>query len=175
MRSIRIVAWSACSWLIALALPVSPAQGADVYRCTGTDGSVTFQDQPCSAGSSERLVEITVKDPPPGEIPKGETRERDKPARSSTGGRRLRAAEPASYECRTETGLVFYRHSRCPSSIALPVAGGGKARRVAVGSRSMPRSEACRRMRNLARDGEELDEKASTYERNLGRDTCRGY
>lgn len=45
----------------------------------------------------------------------------------------------------------------------------------AVTSQPMPRGDACKRMRNLARDGDELDERASTYDRNLGRDTCRGY
>lgn len=161
--------------LVALALFGSPAFAAAVYRCAGQDGAIAFQDRPCAAGATQRVVEITVNDPPPDPRRAVDARVRDTPSRSSGSGRRLRASEPASYECRSESGLVFYRHSRCPSTIAVPSIGPGKPRRVAVHARSMPRSAACRLMRNIARDGEELDEKASTYDRNLGRDTCRGY
>ncbi|MEO7917423.1 MAG: hypothetical protein ABIR16_07235, partial [Dokdonella sp.] len=86
--------------------------------------------------------------------------------------RRVRTTEPQSWECRTASGLVFYRHSRCPASMVDASTGGSKSRRVTVSAQSIDRREGCRRMRNRARDGSELDDRVSAYERNLGRDTC---
>lgn len=161
--------------LLASAALCGAARAEAVYRCAGSDGSVSFQDRPCAGGSRERRIDIRVKDPPQLAPAAPTARERDRPVRSTGSSRRLRAAEPASHECRTDTGIVFYRHGRCPSSLAVPSTGDRKRQRIAVQSQSMPRSEACRRMRNLARDGDELDERPSTYERNLGRDICRDY
>lgn len=164
--------------LLALLASLASSRSAHaqaVYRCVAKDGAIAFQDRPCAGGSAERRIDIATKDPPRIERAPAQARDRDKPTRGAGSPRRLRVAEPASHECRTDTGMVFYRHGRCPSTLAATSTSSGKGKRVAVHSQSMPRSEACRRMRNLARDGDELDERPSTYERNLGRDICRDY
>jgi hypothetical protein len=46
--------------LAILAALVSPgAHGAHVFRCTDTQGSVTYQETPCGAGAAERTLEAS--------------------------------------------------------------------------------------------------------------------
>jgi hypothetical protein len=48
---------------------------------------------------------------------------------------------------------------------------------VSVTAIALPRDEACRRMAaagSIGRAGREHDERVSTYDRNAGRDPCRG-
>jgi hypothetical protein len=46
--------------LVACVFCAGGAEGA-IYKCTGTDGRVTYQDSPCQLGSSEK----SIKAPPP--------------------------------------------------------------------------------------------------------------
>jgi hypothetical protein len=90
---------------------------------------------------------------------------------------RRQAREPAvySYECRTQSGALFYRHERCPASIDRSglIGGGRSAANEKVRTRRIPRLEACRGLRSVGRTGREFDEETSTYDKNLGRDPCR--
>lgn len=163
---------SALVWLGVVATAVD---AATVYRCVGKDGVVAFQDHACSSGSTQGVLDIVSHDPPISVV----ATTIEKPARTarqqSTSIRERRSVEPTSWECRTATGLVFYRHSRCPASLVDGVDSNGRSRRLMVSAQGMQRREACRRMRNGARDGNQFDDRVSTYERNLGRDTCRDY
>lgn len=42
-----------------------PAAAASVFRCTGADGSVAFQDRPCAAGERQQDVVLAPLPPPP--------------------------------------------------------------------------------------------------------------
>ena len=154
---------------------MNTAEAATVYRCTGSDGVIAFQDHPCRGGGTQRVLDIASNDPP---VPTfvASTAKAERPMRPrAMGASGRRVVEPTSFECRTNTGMVFYRHSRCPASLVDGTDGNGRSRRAMISSQGMERREACRRMRNGARDGNEFDDKVSTYERNLGRDTCRNY
>ena len=154
---------------------VTSVEAATVYRCIGKDGVVAFQDHACSSGSKQGVLDVISHDPPVSVV----AVESEKPLRTArrqdTSVRQRRVTEPTSWECRTTTGMVFYRHSRCPASLVDGSDSNGRARRLMVSSQGMDRREACRRMRNGARDGNQFDDRVSTYERNLGRDTCRDY
>ena len=174
----RIAVWFSTEFVVALvclATHVSTANAATVYRCAGSDGVIAFQDHPCRIAGTQRVLDIVSNDPPVPEVARSTERtERPMLPRGMGAGRR-RVVEPTSFECRTSTGMVFYRHTRCPASLVDGTDGNGRSRRVTVSSQGVERREACRRMRNGARNGNQLDEKVSTYERNLGRDTCRNY
>lgn len=151
------------------------ADAATVFRCVGKDGTVAFQDHACLAGGKQTVFDIVSHDPPV-LIVSATNEKTGKSARPrQMSYSRPRATQPTSWECRTPTGMVFYRHSRCPASLVDGTDGNGRSRRVMVSSQGMDRREACRRMRNGARNGSQFDDKMSTYERNLGRDTCRNY
>ncbi|MGB4859986.1 MAG: hypothetical protein WBP11_11760, partial [Dokdonella sp.] len=129
----------------------------------------------CLAGRRQSVLDIISHDPPVSSVVT-ETEKPGRPVRQqAVGVRRQRVAEATSFECRTNTGMVFYRHSRCPASLVDGTESNGRSRRVMVSSQGMDRREACRRMRNGARDGNQFDDKVSTYEHNLGRDICRNY
>lgn len=154
---------------------VESLEAATVYRCAGKDGAVAFQDHACTVGARQSVLDIVSHDPPVSVVAT-RAEQAIRPARQqATSVRQRRVAEPTSFECRTNTGMVFYRHSRCPASLVDGTDGNGRSRRLMVSSQGMGRREACRRMRSGARDGNEFDDRVSTYERNLGRDTCRDY
>ena len=154
---------------------VTSVDAATVYRCVGKDRVVAFQDRACSTGSKQGVLDIVSHDPAVSIVVNESERPVRTPRQQSASVRQRRVAEPTSWECRTTTGMVFYRHSRCPASLADGSDSNGRARRLMVSSQGMDRREACRRMRNGARDGNQFDDRVSTYERNLGRDTCRDY
>ena len=45
--------------------PAPAAAAASVFRCTGADGSVAFQDRPCAAGERQQDVVLAPVPPPP--------------------------------------------------------------------------------------------------------------
>ncbi len=56
-RSLRtLVAGLACLSLIGL--PSGSAQALSVFRCTASDGAITFQDRPCPQGAQSRIIEL---------------------------------------------------------------------------------------------------------------------
>ena len=157
------------TWLLLFAATALPAQPA-VYECRGVDGTVAYQDRACGAAASERVVAIA---PAPAWAPSPEYRVPQAEARVRAEPKRRAARAAMSWECRADNGEVFYRHSRCPASIPAARRDARGAAGVRVQATPMPRKDACRRMQAAGRVGRERDERASTYERNLGRDACR--
>lgn len=186
--------------LLLLGMAVG-AHAGSMYRCTDAHGQLAYQDTPCAARASQRKIDVqplpTIGDP-------GEAAARARAAahdRATRRARRPRATHPAhrrarvkplaSWECRAADGEVFYRHTRCPSSVP----GDGTVRidyaertsreyprrhhnawsRVRVHGVKVSRDEACRRIHSAGasgRDGHLRDEAVSTYDHLMGRDPC---
>ena len=166
--------------LMLLLISLSPAsvaaQSQSVFKCIGQDNQIAFQDKPCASGLREQEIAIAPA-PPPTSSP-----DYARPSPRDLSRERRIQSQPRqkvvySYECRTQSGALFYRHNRCPASIDRSGLIGGRrsAAREAVSAHQIPRVEACRSMRSMGHDGHEFDEVPSTYERNLGRDPCRKY
>ncbi|MDD3517209.1 MAG: DUF4124 domain-containing protein [Chromatiales bacterium] len=51
--------------LLPYLLTAAPLAAADVYRCTDTNGRVTFTQQPCERGMREDIVRMKRPAPPP--------------------------------------------------------------------------------------------------------------
>lgn len=176
------------AWLSTCA--IAPSVHAEaVYKCSGTDGAVAFQDRPCLKTQAESQVEIA---PPPPPAPSPEYRlasrsDRGAAARTSRQANPRAAVEVLSYECRAANGELFYRHGACPNQITAKArASGGASRKrsgteaqtYAVSAQALSRKDVCRRIASagsIGRAGRERDESVSTYERNLGRDPCRRF
>ena len=184
-RPLRWYEWLLVLMVLALAGGV---RAAPVYKCTGGDGAVAYQQLPCAADQQARTMTFGAAppiqpsphyaaEPVRDETPAHEMRETHRGGRAS--------AEPMAYECRAADGEVFYRHTPCPHSIAAGTQTARNSRRggfhsgsgtVTVSSRRVTREEACRQIHSagaISRAGHEHDEDVSTYERNLGRDPCR--
>lgn len=188
------IAWVTCAgllWLIA-----SGAHAASVYRCVDAHGHLAFQDTPCAVHAQQRKIDLEPQPliGAPGErtARMARTTLRRSPARPRKHSSHASRAKPAmSWECRAADGEVFYRHTRCPSSIP----GDGVVRsayaektshentgrrhnawsRVRVHGVKIPRAEACRRIHSAAatgRDGHLRDASVSTYDHLMGRDPC---
>jgi hypothetical protein len=169
--------------VVALLLIVAGATAAhaeSVYKCRDAAGHVGYQDRACANPAQETRIEIAPA-PPPAASP-------DYAVASDGSAQRHAGAQYAatrrghegavSYECRTEDGEVFYKHSGCPKSIPAAAAHerGSAMRSTAVSARPLARSEACKRLigaGSIGRAGHEHDDVVSTYDRNAGRDPCR--
>ncbi|MGH8118145.1 MAG: DUF4124 domain-containing protein [Rhodanobacteraceae bacterium] len=177
-------------WFVA-----AGAVAAPVYRCTDAQGHVAFQDAPCPTSTQQEKRPL-VAQPLIGSP--GERTAEAPPSRRQTATPRLRkrapraaAKPPMAWECRVADGEVFYQHTRCPASVP----GDGEVRvrfadragwkrkpkrehargRLPVHGVPVTRAEACRRMepvRAAGRDGHLRDQRASTYDRLMGRDPC---
>lgn len=166
---------------VAMCAHVRQAHADTVYKCGGSDGAATFQQEPCANAKAQAVVEIAPAPPasasPDYGIARDAHKERREPASSRNHARAPR--EALSYECRAANGEVFYRHGACPRQITGEGNGSrGRSSRstYAVSAEALPRGEACRRMASagsIGRSGHERDETVSTYDRNLGRDPCR--
>jgi len=190
---------AALLWLVA-----AGAHAASVYRCVDAQGHLTYRDMPCAAHARQSRIEVhplpTIGDPAEVAARRARTRPaHDRPATRKSGRTHIRhasrhrtRAEPVmSWECRAADGEVFYRHTRCPGSVA----GDGTVRRgyaekmsssrarsrrnawsrVPVHGRKITRTEACRRIHSAGaagRDGHARDETVSTYDHLMGRDPC---
>jgi len=180
-------------WLLILLLlgVAGGVRAAPVYKCTGIQGEVAYQSQPCAGGQAATVIQIA---PAPAYAPSPRYAiDRDETARPTRTATRSRPGErretvPLSYECRAADGQVFYRHGSCPHSIPAASARGasasthgkgaarGSAATVSVSAQRIARDEACheiRRAGSAGRAGHEHDEVVSTYDHNLGRDPCR--
>ncbi len=166
----------ACRCALALALfgasAAAPAQ--TIYKCSGGDGPVAFQQTPCARAQQSQRIDLVLPAAPVAAPAPAAPKPKARTPRTTT--RRAPAArELQSFECRSAEGALFYRHSACPSSIPRrgrsAERGDGNSDRVR--GTPIPRSDACRRMRSPGRDGREHDDNVSTYDRNLGRDPCR--
>ena len=180
-------------WLLILLLlgMAGGVRAASVYKCTGGQGEVAYQSQPCAAGQPATAIEI---DPAPAYAPSphyaldhGETARASRTVTRSHSGERREGAL-VSYECRAADGQLFYRHGSCPHSIPAghahgtsasthgKGAGRGSNATVSVSAQRIAREDACREIQRAGaagRAGHEHDEVVSTYEHNLGRDPCR--
>ena len=165
--------------IVTIATSVFTAESVaaqSILKCIDRDGQIAFQDKPCATGQREQPVAIASAPPsaPPPEYSKPDRGENSRQPRAKAAARQ---AIVYSFECRTENGVLFYRHEHCPGSIDRSGLIGGRrsASREKVRGRRISRLEACRGMRSVARDGHEFDDTPSTYDRNLGRDPCRRY
>jgi hypothetical protein len=97
-----------------------------------------------------------------------------------------------SYKCTASDGRVFYRHAACPPDLQIGKPFIGKTyavdrfngtvetsiRMARVTSEAVPRAQACAAINKLtasSRNGYELDDRVSSYDKNLGRDPCKEY
>ncbi len=160
-----------------------------IYKCRDDQGNIAFQGQHCSALQREESVvlrsvipqpEKTQRSAPALQPAEPQPMQRARRARSSATGA---AAVPISYECRTDNGEVFYRHTSCPAALTTNTDSHRNSRRQtrlgakthAVSARKIPRAEACKNIHAASasdRVGYAYDEQISTYDRNLGKDPC---
>lgn len=174
----ELLARAFASLLLAftLASPLAVAQTQSVFKCIDSQGRIAFQDVPCKSGLRELRIAIIAS---PASVPSPEysTPDRRGPPRQPKPRASARQAIVYSFECRTESGALFFRHDHCPGSIDRSGLIGGRrsAAREKVSGTRIPRLDACRGMRSVGRDGREFDDAPSTYDRNLGRDPCRRY
>ena len=201
--SVRSTVLALAAYTALLCVVSTSAHARDVYRCVEAQGQLAYQDTPCAARAAQRKLDLkplpTIGDP--GEVAaraRAAARDRKtRPARhlrtTRPARRRARVKPLASWECRAADGEVFYRHTRCPSSVR----GDGTVRRASAErpSRDSPRrhhdawsrvrvhgvkvsrDEACRRIHSAGasgRDGHLRDDTVSTYDHLMGRDPCSG-
>lgn len=151
-----------------------------IHKCVNPDGLVAYQETPCAAASTARIIEIA---PVPVVANEAENPVQPKNAPTRATALRVSTQKPAmvySFECTTRTGAVFYRHKNCPARIPKSgalrsMSSNARSETESVSAHRLPRAEACRRMRSVGRSGREHDDVTPTYERNLGRDPCRRY
>lgn len=185
--------------LLVFSAAAAPVRALTIYKCTGADGAVAFQETPCGARSrgGEFVLRAESAVAAAAAAATAEPRER-KPRVTASPRERYPAASrrrprtpvvtvtpEASWECRVANGDVFYQHAPCPAAVAGSVelrhaATRGRSRvgasAIAVSGRPVTRAEACRRIHAASasdRPGHERDEDVGTYERNLGHDPCR--
>ncbi|HWS25441.1 MAG TPA: hypothetical protein VN259_02600 [Xanthomonadales bacterium] len=83
---------------------------------------------------------------------------------------------PVSYRC-SAAGGVWYAHSPCPADLGGGLGHNGVAiPAIGVKQEVVPRSEACHEMNrpgSSARSGRKMDQRASPYEKHIGKDLCR--
>lgn len=187
---------AALLWLV-----VGGAHAASVYRCTGAHGETTFRDTPCATQARQVKLDVAGQplidaNAPPPTLPAHATQRTAARARNQHAAivtHRSKTRSATSWECRAADGEVFYRHARCPGSVA----GDGTVRssyaekvssqrtrtrhnawsKVSVHGKPIPRVEACRRIRSpsaAGRDGYQRDDRVSTYDHLMGRDPCSG-
>lgn len=170
---------------------VNSYAGEVVYRCKPAAGGATiYQSTPCDAESE--VVKIRKENPArlmvdamerAGRIPPvadqgivQTPRQPDLRPQSAIST----SSAPTSFKCLTADGKVFYRHDACPAATPVTVVSNVQTRRgirqvktvdyAPVSSAPVSQEEACRLIR---KGSSPMDEKYSSYERNLGRDPCR--
>lgn len=194
-RYVALTVRGALLWLVA-----AGAHAASVYKCVDAQGHLAYRDTPCAAHAQQRKIDVqplpTIGDPSEAAASKQAltryaraTKRERKTARARKSA--MHAKTEMSWECRAADGEVFYRHTRCPSSIpgdgvvrgdyAETQSGKHSSRRdgawarVRVHGTKLPRAEACRRIHSAGaagRDGHARDETVSTYDHLMGRDPC---
>ena len=184
-----------CALMALFGLYAASTVAGDVYKCVGSDGSLSYQARPCGQGQAESTV--TIRNAPPVAAPAPAQPERSAESREQALDymNRLRSsASPAappkappakSYKCTADNGFVFYQHDACPSTIdigkGLATDDYGRPIRYVtnVKGEEITRAEACAQIYKVtasSRDGSHLDQRVSSYDKNLGRDRdCNGY
>lgn len=54
----KVLNWTRYAFLFGLLAPLSPPSTAAVYKCEAADGSISFQQHPCTAGDNQRQIEV---------------------------------------------------------------------------------------------------------------------
>lgn len=161
--------------LVVLGLVLADGVHAQtVFKCIDHQSRVAFQETPCAAGQAETVVQIAA---PPRAQPSPEYYRAESRTESMNTRRTARSSTVMSFECRTASGALFYRHAGCPAVIGRenPKANLHASRGEKVRARRIPRAEACHGLRSPGRKGREYDDVTPTYDKNLGRDPCRRY
>lgn len=102
---IRTIALSLCT-LCVLALASTPALAGTLHRCQGTDGTVVYQDRPCSADLHETGTLPFTPEPvraQPAARPSAAASPRHGRARGKGGGNTLSRSSAALHGIRLET------------------------------------------------------------------------
>jgi hypothetical protein len=181
-RSMRWYEWLAGLLLLGA---VAGVRAGPIYKCIDGEGGVAYQDIACLAPARQWVVPVAAERPVVAP-PRYAIQARGADHLASARAPRETAARGTAYECRTGDGRTFYRLSTCPHTVAAdpttlsaPRGHGGKhgnAAAVSVSARRISREDACHEIHRagaIGRDGHELDEHVSTYDRNLGRDPCK--
>lgn len=187
-----LAAFALTLWVLA----AGGAHAASVYRCVDAHGHLSYQDTACPAHTQQSKIDLhpqpLIGAPGDATTHSASMTHHHKHARSRRRSAHTRHAKPAmSWECRAADGEVFYRHTRCPSSIpgdgvvrsryAGKISGEHSRRRrnawsrVRVHAVKITRAEACRRIHSAGaagRDGHQRDATVSTYDHLMGRDPC---
>lgn len=172
-------------------LPTSAFGGEVVFHCLDSSGGSVYQDRPCP-GRQETIKIRRVRN---GEafaeaIARGLGNSAPRPAAPASQPPSVPAPVATlpqpSFKCQAADGTTFYRHDGCPPALQreqnVYFTVGQDIRYytqpvyVPVGSTPVSRSSACRTIYGSdasQRTGSNLDQRFSTYDRNLGRDPCR--
>ena len=187
-----------CALMALFCLYAASTVAGDVYKCVGSDGSLSYQARPCGQGQAESTVTIRNAPPPPVAVPAQPELSAESRDRALDYMNRLRSSAPPaappkarpappvkSYKCTADNGFVFYQHDACPSTIdigkGLATDGFGRPMRYVtnVKGEEITRAEACVQIYKVtasSRDGSHLDQRVSSYDKNLGRDRdCKDY
>jgi hypothetical protein len=166
--------------------------GEVIYRCkSDVGGSTVYQSTPC--GPKAELVKVRPENraqlmvnamesgvllPVPAPSPSPPR----PPDSSMIPNPAVTSPAPSSFRCITADGRTFYRHDACPAAspvvTTVQVQGRRGIRQVKktefapVSAAPVSREQACKEIQSSRRSSA-MDEKYSTYERNLGRDPCR--
>lgn len=173
------------------------AHAASIYKCVDVNGRLAYRDTPCNTHARQTKLDVEGlplidHGAPRFAASRMTAKPRDSAHRRRTGATAHLRKPPMSWECHAADGEVFYRHTRCPSSVrgdgvvrvnyARILSRGHPRRRhdawsrVRVHGTRISRAEACRRIHSPAaagRDGHLRDQTVSTYDHLMGRDPCR--
>ncbi len=138
-----------------------------VHECRGANGERVFSDRGSCAVAALRT--LTLPNPPAAAPVANAKPEKTTRSRGTRGPRRARTTEPESYLC-TSAKLSWYQHSPCGA------AAGSDKKHQQVRQTRVSRRQACTeidRPRSVLRNGSRRDERASPYDKVMGRDPCR--
>lgn len=202
-RRSNVRAKSARTWfsrgsaLGLLLIVAASAHAATVYRCRDASGHTSFQGTPCTNPAQQTRQDVAGQpliDPAAPRTTAADTLPPRATARRMPRAVRKHDKPATSWECRAADGEVFYRHTRCPSSVP----GDGVVRDnyeseaprlssrrrhtawspIRVHGVKVTRADACANINGVAasgRDGHERDANVSVYAHLMGRDPCAGY
>lgn len=165
--------------LLLIACPMAVAGEIVLYRCTGADGSLSIQDEPCARGQSQEVRRYEAPPPPPRPAPAAQPQpepepelpglwmDEDDPAHPFVNA----VPVPALYQCRTFDGQDYVSefgggNRRCvPLTItrigSAPTPGMASACEWVVDEcRELLGGEACSGWRNLHRQAVRAEREA---------------
>jgi len=151
--------------------PLAAASKITIYECPGPKGERVFVDRDsCPEVQIRTLVFEASITPSPAKAAKPAKPEKSRVRGNSRSNSARRPAQPLaeSYLCESG-GQTWYQHSSCSNGGA----GGGKGQ--STRQTRIARTQACHeisRAGSLLRKGNRHDERASPYEKALGKDPC---